>query len=144
MVEAYEDRVMKGADLTPTEADELFKPVFTQTTHGVVVGDIVRRSSLANHTKAQADSEDNIGVGLSIVAYQPDANTLGVIRHGMHHAITITAHSLGSFGTTLWLSQATAGLITATEPGSGLKVYLGFVLDANTIMWEPGLYAQKV
>lgn len=124
-------------DLEPDEADDLLAPKFTQTTHGVIVGDVVRRSTAANHAKAQADSIANVGVGNGICVDQPDANTLS-IRYGPH-AVTIATHGLGAFGTKLYLSQGSAGVLTATEPTSGIVFYLGFVIDTNTIMWEPAV-----
>lgn len=131
-------------DFTPDGADDLFAPEFSQATHGFVVGSVIRRSSLANHTKAQADTEANLGVGRALVVDQPDANTFSSLRAGNHHAVTISSHGFGAFGVTLWLSQGTAGLITATEPATRLRLYLGFVIDANTIMWEPWSDWQEV
>ncbi len=140
----YEDRIMRGADHDPNEADELFSPKYGQTTHGFSIGDILRRTNITDHTEAQADTEANLGHGRKIVIDVVDANNFTAIRAGNHHAITITSHGLGSFGTTLWLSQATAGLITATEPITGLRLYLGIILDANTIEWEPWADWQEV
>jgi len=136
MAEAFQNRDMKGSDLTPQEADDLFSPEFTQMAHGFVVGDVLRRSSAIAHAKAQADSEANLGVGLSLVVAKT-TNDLTVLRAGNSHTVTLTAHGLGAFGVALWLSQGTAGLITSTEPVDGLKWYLGYVIDTNTIHWDP-------
>ncbi len=138
MGEPFQNRVMKGSDLTPTEADELFAPPFTQSSHGFVVGDVVRRSSATAHAKAQADTDANIGVGISLVVYVPDSNTYSVLRAANSHAVTLTTHGFGAFGVKLYLSRTVAGAITATEPDPGWRIYLGFIIDANNIHWEPG------
>jgi hypothetical protein len=138
MAEALQLRVPKGANLTTQEGDDLFAPRITQASHGLALGNIVRRSSATDHVKAQANSEANIGVGLGLVIF-----TLGddiwVLRASNSHTLAINSHSLGAFGTKIWLSQSVAGAMTGTEPVTGLKVYLGYVIDANTIHWEPGL-----
>jgi hypothetical protein len=129
-----------GSDLTPAEADSLTGGhKFTQSSHGFSVGDVIRRSSATAYTKAQADSDANIGVGLSLVVDVTDTSNFTAIAKGKSHAVTITSHGFGSFGTQLYLSQGTSGLITATAPTGGRKLYLGFVIDTNTIFWEPGL-----
>ncbi len=135
MSEEFQHRVMKGSDLTPTEADELFAPPFTQAAHGFAVGDVVRRSSATAHAKAQADTDANIGVGLSLVVHVPDANTFSALRASNSHAVTLTAHGFGSFGANLYLSRTVAGALTATGV-AGWRIYLGYVIDANTIHWE--------
>ena len=119
-------------------------PTVTQSSHGFAAGDVVRNSAADTYTKAQADSEANIGVGLSIVLASIDSNNFAYAPSGKHGDVTISSHGFGGFGTNLWLSQGTAGLITATQPTSGLIVYLGYVVDANTIRWEPGLRAYEV
>jgi hypothetical protein len=129
---------MRVADLTPAQADDLFAPEFNQATHGFSVGDIIRRSSATDHALAQADTTANIGVGLAIVIHVEDVNNFSALRSSNSQAVTITGHGLGSFGTKLYLSRTVAGQITATEPDPGWRVYLGFVIDANTIHWEPG------
>ncbi len=144
MAEAFTNRALKGSTLTSQDGDDLFSPQFSQSAHGLAVGDVVRRSSATDHVKAQAESEANVGVGLSLVVHTPDGNTLSVLRAGNSHAVVIGSHGLGSFGAKLWLSQGTAGLITATEPPTGILVYLGYVINSTTIHWEPGLRAMEV
>ena len=127
----------KGAALTHVELDSNFALKVTQAAHGFAVGDAVRRSSATDHAKAQADTDANIGVGLSLVVHVFDASNYSVLRASNSHEVTLTAHGLGAFGTRLYLSLTVAGQITATEV-PGFRVYLGYVLDTNTIHWEPG------
>lgn len=130
---------MKGTPLSATEGDVAFgAPLITQASHGFSVGDVIRENTLDSWTEAQADTEANIGVGLALVISAPTANTF-VKLEKPGDDVTISSHGLGSFGTKLYLSAATPGAITATEPASGFSVPLGHVKDADTIHWQPGL-----
>jgi len=135
--EAFLNRQMKGSPLTSQQGDDLFSPEYTQASHGFSVGDVVRRSGGSTHTKAQANSAANVGRGLSIVVSSASSTLFSAMRATNSHSVTFTGHGLGAYGTKLWLSQGTAGLITATEPTTGIKVYLGYVISANVIHWEP-------
>lgn len=130
-------REAKGSALTHVELDSNFALKVTQVAHGLSLGDVVRRSSATAHAKAQADTDANIGVGLSLVVHVFDVDTYSVLRVSNSHEVTLTGHGLGAFGTKLYLSRTVAGQITATEV-VGWRVYLGYVIDANTIHWEPG------
>ncbi len=138
MGEVFELRRMVGGDFTPDEADDLFAPEFSQTTHGFVVGDILYRSSLTDHTKAIATARSTLACG--IVIDQPDANTFSILCIGSRR-VNIGTHSLGSFGQELWLDQSAAGTFETVEPTSGWYQYLGIVLSATDILWEPSKLA---
>lgn len=128
---------MKGSALTNAQGDTLVGlPERTDSAHGLAVGDVARNSANGVWTKAQADSEANIGVGLALVIDVADADNFTPCSSKLGHDVTLTAHGLGSFGQKLYLSDATPGLI-ATSPGA-FSVYLGYVIDADTIRWEPG------
>ena len=136
---AFEHRRMQAVDLTPDEADDLFAPEWPQVAHGFVVGDIVRRSTATDHAKARANTVANIGVGLAIVVHREDADNFSALRASNSHDVTIPGHGLGpAFGTALYLSRTVAGQITDVEPDPGWRLYLGYVVDTNTIHWEPG------
>jgi hypothetical protein len=122
-------------DLEVDEADDLFAPEFNETTHGFAVGDVLKRSSASAHAKAQADSAANAKPGISVVVDVEDANWFSA--YPGRHAVTITAHGYGAFGTELWLDQSTAGAMTTTKPTSGVRLFLGWVIDTNTIFWDP-------
>ena len=115
-----------------------------QTAHGLAIGDVVRESSVDTFAKAQADTEANINLGVTLVIAATGANKFTALRGTTCRDVTISAHGFGAFGAKLWLSQGTAGLITATEPPTGLRWYLGYVLDANTIHWQPWADWQEV
>jgi hypothetical protein len=138
MTDYLELRRMRAAgaanDLEPADADDLFAPEYTQTTHGFVVGDVVYRSSATDHAKAIATARSTLACG--IVIDQPDANTFSAFC-GSGKQINIPSHGLGAFGAELWLSQGSAGTMTTTEPSAGWYQYVGFVIDANNIFWEP-------
>ena len=137
---AVQSREMKGSALTCNQFDEACgMPVFTQSSHGFSIGDVVYRSSATAYAGARADDTATISPGLSLVIHVPDTNTHVPMAATTSREVTFSSHGLGSFGQELWLSQATAGLITATEPSSGIIIYLGYVVDANTICWEPGV-----
>jgi len=124
-------------DLEPTDADDLIAPQIVEA-HTFVIGDIVRRVGLDAYVKAQADTLANIGRGLALVVHTNGPTKYSVLRHGNVHAVTITGHGLvGGFGTDLYLSTTVAGTLTVTR-SPGQNVYVGFIIDTNTIQWEPG------
>ncbi len=140
------NRAMKGNVLTSQEADDLFSPQYTQATHGLIIGDIVRMDPLPSitHVKALADSMANIGIGLGIVVHVPNVNTLSIIRWGNHHEIDVPGHGIGLPTKPIVLSQTVAGVMTAVIPPTGLIVNLGHVIDVDTIMWAPGLFVNEI
>lgn len=143
MAEAFQNQAMAAEALDNEECDDLFSPKFTQSAHGftgpTTALTVVRRSSATAHARAQADTEANVGLGLGLVVNVPNVNTFQLLRWGNHHAVTATAHGLGAFGADIYLSATVAGEVTATASA----VRVGFVIDANTIMWEPGFLASE-
>jgi hypothetical protein len=83
----------------------------TQTTHGLAVGDVVRLNG-TTYTKAQADTATNAEV-IGIVSAVADANNFTLFIGG-----NISGLSGLTAGTVYYLSAATAGALTATEPSS--------------------------
>lgn len=80
-----------------------------QTTHGFSVGDVVRLSG-GSYVEAQADSDANAEV-VGIVSTVTDANNFVLTTHGYMSGLSgLTA------GVVYYLSEATAGLLTSTEP----------------------------
>ncbi len=143
MTQTAKNRQSKGSKLTKAEADAAIGLArIDDAAHGLVQGNVVRESALNTYIKARANTEANIGVGLAFVFNRLDANNYSICRAGNSRHLAFTAHGLvGDFGTKLYLSQGTAGLITVTRPTSGFIVYLGYIVDANTIGWEPGAIA---
>lgn len=132
-------RQMVGSPLDATQGDAAIgAPTYSQASHGFAVGDVIRQSAAATWTKAQADSPGNVGVGLSLVIDVPTSGSFQCWHRNASHEVTLTSHGFGAFGTKLYLSQGTAGALTATAPTTGIILYCGYVVDANTIRWEPG------
>ncbi len=140
MSQEVESRQSKGSRLSLAQGDAgIGLARVAQTTHGFSEGDVVRETALDTYTKAQADSEANIGVGLAFVFDVLDVDNFSIIRAGSSRHVGFAAHGLaGGFGTKLYLSQDTAGLLTVTEPATGFILYCGYIASAGTIGWEPG------
>lgn len=104
----------------------------TQTAHGFAVDEVIRSSGVdAEYTQSQADSVANAEV-VGIVSSVPTANTFTIVTEGW---TTLTALPVGATaGDTLWLSDATPGLLTLTEPTAAGSVSkpVGTVIDAAT------------
>lgn len=84
-----------------------------QTAHGLAVGNVIRFNG-TNYVKAQGDTAANAEV-VGVVASVPNANTFTFVATGY-----ITGLSSLTAGSVYFLSSATAGLLTTTEPsGSG-------------------------
>jgi hypothetical protein len=83
----------------------------TQTSHGFAVQDIVRFNG-TSWVKAKADTTQDAEV-VGIVSAVADANHFTIVYEGYVSGLSgLTA------GTTYFLSDATAGLLTSTEPSS--------------------------
>jgi Phage tail repeat like len=81
----------------------------TQSSHGFSVGNALKKTG-ASYALAQADSAANAEV-VGIVSAVADANTFTLLTGGYIDTLTgLTAN------TTYFLSDATAGLLTTTEP----------------------------
>lgn len=100
----------------------------SKAAHGLTAGNAVTITGV----KAKADSSTTLARGLVVAV--PSAATYTIVTDGY---ATLTAHGLGTAGQSLFLSQATAGLLTATQPGSGIIQEVGQVYDANTIYVAP-------
>lgn len=93
---------------------ELVRAV-TQASHGFSVGDVLRLNG-TTYVEAQADSDANAEVA-GIVSTVTDVNTFNLSYGGR-----ITTLSGLTAGTVYFLSDATAGLLTATEPSASGSV----------------------
>lgn len=82
----------------------------TQAAHGFVVGDVVRSSGTNTYAKAQADTEEHAEV-IGIVSAVAGVNDFTILTGGLISGLSgLTA------ATVYYLSAATAGAVTATEP----------------------------
>ena len=107
----------------------------TQGTHGFVVGDAIYNNA-GTWTKAKSDVTTTLGI--AVVIFVTDGNNFTYTTIG---PATLTSHGF-TIGQYLYVSAATAGLLTATEP-TGITEYsnpIAYVLDANTLLilpWRP-------
>ena len=131
----------KGSELTHDQLDDNFASEINQATHGMVVGDLVYRSSATAWADAKADAEATLADG--VVVDVEDTNNYSVATLD-GTLVTLTSHGFGATGTKLYLSQATAALITATAPTSGLLQPVGKVIDTNTILFRLGNVAEEI
>lgn len=89
-----------------------------QTSHGFVVGDIIRNNGTANtYTKAKADSAANAEVS-GIVTTVTDVNNFTYTVSGLITAGVPT----DTAGTVYFLSPSSAGAITSTEPSTAGQI----------------------
>lgn len=108
----------------------------TEVGHAKTVGQAVRLTTgVPAWVAAQANADATLDDGMVYDA--PTADTFRVlISDGV---LPWTAHGLGSAGTNAYLSRSVAGGVTATAATSGeIERYLGYVLDANTIIRQAG------
>jgi len=96
-----------------------------QVAHGLDVGDVVRLSG-TSYVKAQADSEAN-AEAIGIVSAVAGADDFTLAKEGGR----VTGLTGLVAGTVYFLSEATAGLLTATEP-SGVGEVTKPMLVADT------------
>lgn len=102
----------------------------TQASHGFAVNDIIRLSGATTYTKAQADSAANAEV-VGIVTAVAGVNDFTVQQSGY-----VTGLSGLTANTVYFLSEGTAGLLTATEPTSVGDVSKPVLLsDSTTSGW---------
>jgi hypothetical protein len=108
---------------------EAVNPVvtITQAAHGFAAGDAVYQSA-GTWAKAIATAEATLADG--VVVSTPDTSTAHIALGGL---AKVPAHGFTPLGATLWMSQGTAGLLTTSEPGSGLKQRVATVIDASTL-----------
>jgi hypothetical protein len=125
-----------AAQITDLEANNaLRKTDVNQATHGFAVGQTIYNNGTI-WVKSQADNQNTLTVG--VVSEVADASNFSVVLIG---PVSITSHGF-TIGEYLFTSEATAGLLTETEP-TGITEYsdpVAFVLDANTVFvlpWRP-------
>ena len=125
-------RNVKGSEITANEYDGTMATLFTKVTHGLAIGDAMRVDSGGDPwVKAQGDAAANVPDG--VVVFVPDVDNAWIAtREGT--IFTWTAHGKGAAGVYLWIDQSTAGVTTASEPGSGVKFECLKIVDANTMM----------
>jgi len=90
-------------------SNSAIRKTFTQADHGFAVGDVLKRTS-GSFAKAQADSADNAEV-YGIVSSVPDTSTIVITLFGHVSGLTGLTD-----GTVYFLSDATAGALTDTDP----------------------------
>lgn len=101
----------------------------TQTSHGFAVKDAVYHTGSA-WAKAKADAVSTLALG--VVTQSVDADNFILTQNGL---VKLTAHGL-TVGVYYYLSAATAGLLTATEPSSYSDPLL-YVIDADMVLVLP-------
>lgn len=104
---------------------------YEQTAHGLTVGKATGLTA-SGFALARANSADTLADG--VVSRVRTADKFDITHEGR---VTVSAHGYGAAGTRLYLSQATAGLLTATAPLSGLRQEVARVWDENTILVRP-------
>jgi hypothetical protein len=104
----------------------------TQTAHGFAAGDVLRNAGSANtYAKAKAATAAHAEV-VGIVTGVPDANHFTLTTQG----VAMAGVPAVAAGTVLFLSAASAGALTATEPSADGEVSkpLAVVLENATRM----------
>jgi len=123
------------------DADNTFDESYNVGAHVHGLWDVVRRTGTNSHAAAQADSEANAAprrVGL--VVEDVDVDNYRVLDLRGCKVQLPTNHPMAStFGAAIFLSPDTEALMTTTAPTGPTEsvLYLGYVVDAKTIFWEP-------
>jgi hypothetical protein len=118
---------------SPSEVDELASyPTLnvTQAAHGFVVGEWLSQEA-GTWAKAQADAAATLSYP-AVVTRVIDTTEFQVTLPG--GKANLPSHGLGLGGTKVWLSQATAGADTVTEPSTGLAQQVAKVWDADHLI----------
>ena len=116
----------------------------THSSHGLAVGDVIRPSSTNNqYTKSQADTEANAEV-IGIVTTVTDTNNYTMTISGEVSAAAAVPNSAA--GTVLFLSESSAGALTATEPTTAAQVSkpVAIVTEQNAKMIMLPFRGEKV
>jgi len=103
---------------------EVLSIVVVQAAHGFSTGDAIYFDG-SDWQKAKADAVSTLGTHIANVT---DSGNFGAVQAGK---ITVTGHGLGSVGEWLFVSDATAGLLSTTE--SDLSNPLAQITDADTL-----------
>lgn len=109
---------------------------YTQAAHGFSVGQaVVDQAGVWVPAQANGtDPADTSDLASGIVTLVRDTNRFRVVAEP---AVLSISHSF-NVGDLLWLSRATAGLITSTDPGGdGWRQQLGRILPGSLLLWEP-------
>jgi hypothetical protein len=99
---------------------------FTLTTHGFVVGDVLRKSS-GSWAKAQANSIANAASTVGVVIVVIDVNNFTIAFNG--HATGLSGLTDGAV---YWLSPTSAGAITATQPSTSGQIIKEILVASST------------
>jgi hypothetical protein len=117
--------------LVETNPPSAIVETVAQTAHGFIVGDAVAHDGTA-WIKARADNANTLCQGIVV-----DVAALNAFTVCTFGKVSVAAHGL-TVGQHYWLSQATAGLITVTQPSSGIIQGALHVRDANTLFVNIG------
>ena len=125
-------QVLQGAASgggTATSGENVTKEI-TQATHGFALNDFIGWSG-GTYNKAIADGLYD-GEFVGVVTASADTNTFSVTQSG--YVTGLTASFVEN--TTYWLSEATPGLLTSTEPsGDGEISKAAFIADTTSSGW---------
>lgn len=102
--------------------------VFNQSAHGFDAGKVIRWNG-SSFVLAQGNSELGATNAWLVTAIF-DNDNFWAIKSGRRN---VTGHGLGSAGQTLYLSETTAGALTATRPDADYYLPVCTVVDANTL-----------
>jgi len=112
-----------------TSGENVTKEV-TQSSHGFAINDFIGWSG-GTYNKAIADGNYD-GEFVGIVTASADTNTFSVTQSGYVSGLTASFAA----NTTYWLSEGTAGLLTATEPtGDGEISKSAFIANTTSSGW---------
>ena len=102
-------------------------------TNSFSVGDVLRKGTAANYHKAMANAAASADV-VGVVAYASSSDFI-FVHSG---EVTLTSHGY-DIGSTVFLSDGTAGSLSAVEPSNNETVSkpIGTVIDANTVLVQP-------
>lgn len=120
-------------DWSPQGVDEMasYPQLYvSQVAHGFSLGDWLNADG-GVWSEAQADDAATLSYP-AVVTHVESANRFAVTLPG--GKANLPSHGFGAAGAKVWLSQATAGLGTATEPTTGLAQQVARVWDADHLI----------
>jgi len=100
-----------------------------QAAHGFTLGQAVYQDAAGVWQLGIADINAPLTAAQGI-ATNISVNDFIVVREGR---VTVPAHGLTPLGDYFYLDQTTAGVLTGTQPTTGLQVLMGKIVDANTL-----------
>lgn len=119
--------------LSSAEYDGNFFATSAQTSHGRSQGDAVYPDSSGDWQGAIATGVATLA--RAVVQYSIDSDNLMVLV--VPGTVSSPSHGW-TVGSSLYLSQSSAGAVTATKPSSGWIQLLGYVLDSDNWVFQPG------